>query len=174
MPEAKIALIVAVAEGGVIGHQGGLPWHLSADLRYFKRTTMGHPLVMGRKTWDSIGRPLPGRESVVVTRQAGFAAPGVAVAHDVDAALGWAQTVAQRDGAPAVMVIGGAQIFDAVRPRAQRIYLTEIHARFPGDVFFAPPDPDRWQEVSRGERLTDERSGLGYTFVVYDRRERGV
>ena len=167
----KIALIVAVASDGVIGHRGGLPWHLSADLRYFKRTTMGRPMVMGRKTWDSIGRPLPGRESIVVSRQPGFLAKGAQVTHDLDAALTLAQRVAAGDGVDEVMVIGGAQIFDAVRSRADRIYLTEVHGRFPGDVSFRAPDPQRWRETSRSERHTDERSGLAYNFVVYDRQE---
>jgi len=166
--------MVAVAQGGVIGHRGGLPWHLSADLRYFKRTTMGRPLVMGRKTWDSIGRPLPGRENIVVTRQPDFAAAGVRVTHDTDEALTLALRVAERDSADEIMVIGGAQIFDAVRPRADRIYLTEIHAPFPGDVFFASPDPARWRETSRSERRSDERSGLDYTFVVHDRHQTDV
>jgi dihydrofolate reductase len=170
----KLALIVAVAEGGVIGLRGSLPWHLSADLRYFKRTTMGHPLVMGRKTWDSIGRPLPGRQSVVITRQVGFAPAGVAVAHDIDTALDRARAAARATGASQVMVIGGAQIFDALRGRAQRIYLTEIHGRFPGDVFFAAPDPARWRETSRSARLTDEGSGLDYTFLVYNRQDTGA
>lgn len=170
----KIALIVAVAEGGVIGRRGGLPWHLSADLRYFKRTTMGRPLVMGRRTWDSIGRPLPGRESIVVTRQPDFATAGVRITHDPDEALALALRIAEGDGADEVMIIGGAQIFDALRPRADRIYLTEIHARFPGDVFFAAPDPARWRETSRSERLSEDRSGLDYTFVVYDRQETGA
>jgi dihydrofolate reductase len=167
----KISFIVAVAQGGVIGHRGGLPWHLSADLRYFKRTTMGRPLVMGRKTWDSIGRPLPGRANIVVTRQPDFFAAGVQVTHDLDEALALARRVAERDGPGELMVIGGAQIFDAVRPRADRIYLTEIHARYSGDVFFEAPAPARWRETSRSARLTDERSGLDYTFVVYDRQE---
>lgn len=167
----KISLIVAVAEGGVIGLDGGLPWHLSADLRYFRRTTMGHPLVMGRKTWDSIGRPLPGRENIVVTRRPDFAPAGVQVSHDLDDALALAGDIARRDGVAELMVIGGAQIFDAVRPRADRIYLTEIHATFPGDVFFGAPDPARWRETSRSERHADERSGLDYTYVVFDRRE---
>jgi dihydrofolate reductase len=167
----KISLIVAVAEGGVIGHKGGLPWHLSADLRYFKRTTMGHPLVMGRKTWDSIGRPLPGRENIVITRRPDFAPAGVHVCHDLDPAVALAEGFAQRDRVDEIMVIGGAQIFDAVLPRADRIYLTEIHATFPGDVFFAAPDLARWRETSRSERHTDERSGLDYTYVVYDRQE---
>ncbi len=166
----KISFIVAVARGGVIGHQGGLPWRLSADLRYFKRTTMGRPLVMGRKTWDSIGRPLPGRENLVVSRQPDFAPLGVRVIHDLDEALALARRIAQADGVDEIMVIGGAQIFDALRPRADRIYLTEIHAPIPGDVFFAPPAPARWSETSRSERLTDARSGLDYTFVVYKRK----
>jgi dihydrofolate reductase len=166
----KISFIVAAARGGVMGHQGGLPWRLSSDLRYFKRTTMGRPMVMGRKTWDSIGRPLPGRENIVVSRQPDFAPVGVRVIHDLDGALSLARRIAEDDGVDEIMVIGGAQIFDALRPRADRIYLTEIHAPIPGDVFFRAPDPTRWAETSRSERLTDARSGLDYTFVVYDRR----
>jgi len=165
----NISFIVAVAQGGVIGHQGGLPWRLSADLRYFKRTTMGRPMIMGRKTWDSIGRPLPGRENIVVSRQPDFAPVGVHVTHDLDEALALARRIAEADGVDEVMVIGGAQIFDALRPRAHRIYLTHIHAPIPGDVFFAAPDPTRWRETSRSERLTDARSGLDYTFAVHDR-----
>lgn len=167
----RVSLIVAVAQGGVIGHQGGLPWHLSEDLKYFKRTTMGRPLVMGRKTWDSIGRPLPGRTNIVVTRQPDFAASGVQVCHDVEAALTLARQVAAEDGVDEIMVIGGAQIFDAVRSLADRIYLTRVHGTFPGDVFFSAPNPARWRESSRSERLSDPKSGLEYTLLVYDRWE---
>ncbi len=163
-------MIVAVAEDGVIGHQGGLPWHLSPDLRHFRRVTMGHPMVMGRLTWDSIGRPLPGRESVVISRQPGFRAEGARVSCGVEDGLALAERLARERGVEEIMVIGGAQLFEAVRPRADRIYLTRIHARFPGDVLFAPVDPDLWELVSSSERLRDDRSGLDYTFLVLDRR----
>ena len=129
-------------------------------------------IVMGRKTWDSIGRPLPGRENIVVTRSPDFNAEGIHVTRALDEALTLAQTLTSGNAIDQIMVIGGAQIFDAVRAQAHRIYLTQIHKPFPGDVFFAPPNPQNWQESSRSERHQDPKSGLEYTYLIYDRPSR--
>lgn len=154
-----VALVVAVADNGVIGAGGGLPWRLPEDLKYFKAVTMGKPIVMGRKTWDSLPRrPLPGRPNLVVTRRHGFAAEGAEVFTDIDAALARADDLsgmAERDD-PAIGVIGGAEIFRLVLPRADRLYLTEIHARPEGDVFFPDFDRSAWREVARDDRPAAE------------------
>lgn len=134
-PPPEIILIAAMAANRVIGREGKIPWHLPEELRYFKATTMGHPLVMGRRTWDSIGRPLPGRRSIVITRNPHFSAPGAERAASIDEALERC-----RD-AEKIFVIGGAEIFAASLPRAYTILLTVINRDIPGDTFF-PPIPD--------------------------------
>jgi dihydrofolate reductase len=140
------AIIVARSRNGVIGRGGGLPWRLPEDLAHFKRTTMGHAMIMGRVTWDSIGRPLPGRRSIVVTRNRAWAAPGAEVAHDLASALALC-------GDGESFLIGGAQLYAqalALAPGAiSRLVVTEIDADFAGDAFFPAPDPARWRESSR-------------------------
>ncbi|MEL0013323.1 MAG: dihydrofolate reductase, partial [Alphaproteobacteria bacterium] len=123
-----LSLIVAVANNGVIGHNGDLPWRIPGDMKFFKATTMGKPIVMGRKTWESLGRALPGRENIVVTRRAGFDAPGASVVESLDAAL------AQVPDADEVMVIGGAEIYALALPHVARVYLTQVHAAPDGDT----------------------------------------
>jgi dihydrofolate reductase len=152
----RVNLIVAWAHNRVIGRAGSLPWHLPEDLRRFKQTTMGHPIVMGRRTWDSIGRPLPGRRSIVVTRNPHWTAAGCERA----ASLG--QALALCEGAPEVFVIGGAQLFAQALPRAQRLILTEIDADFEGDTFFPPIDLAAWRETAR-EHLAP---GAGRPYAV--------
>jgi dihydrofolate reductase len=146
MSSPRITLIVARARNGVIGRDGALPWRLPEDLAHFKRTTMGRPVVMGRKTWESIGRPLPGRRNIVVSRQAGFVAAGAEVAPSLEAAL------ALCAGEADVFVIGGAQLYAAALARAGRLIVTEIDADFEGDTHFPAPDPRQWRQVGR-ERL---------------------
>ena len=157
-----ISMIVAVAANGVIGVGNKLPWHLSEDLKYFKRVTMGKPIVMGRKTFESIGKPLPGRPNIVVTRNAGWAAEGVHVAHSLEEGLALAEKLAE-DGE--VMVIGGAEIFNAAAPLAQRLYYTEVKRDYLGDAFFPKPDPAVWREVSREEHDGDP----AYAFLLLEK-----
>ena len=148
MTTPRLTLIVARARNGVIGRDGTLPWRLPEDLAYFKRTTMGHPIVMGRRTWESIGRPLPGRRSIVVSRQAGFVAAGAEVVPSLDAALSLCA------GAEEAFVIGGAHLYRAALPRASRLIVTEIDADFEGDTFWLAPDPAHWQETARDPEFT--------------------
>ncbi|TNF35149.1 MAG: dihydrofolate reductase [Gammaproteobacteria bacterium] len=144
----RVALIVGMAENGVIGRDNTLPWHLPADLQYFKRMTLGKPIIMGRKTFESIGRPLPGRTNIVLTRQPGFAPAGVVVAANLDEALRLGQAQAARDGADEVMVIGGAAVYAEALPVADRLYITRVHLSPEGDARFPEPDPRQWQRLS--------------------------
>jgi len=157
-----LSLIAARARNGVIGRDNALPWHLPEDLKYFKATTLGHPILMGRKTYDSIGRPLPGRTSIVITRNPEWRADGCIVVPSIDTAL---QAVADRDE---VFVIGGSELYAQTLPRADRLYLTEIDADFAGDAWFPQLDPAEWQELSR-ETHADDGRGFGFAFVVYQR-----
>jgi len=166
---AELAVIVAAADNDVIGREGDLPWHLSADLKHFKHLTMGKPLVMGRKTYESIGRPLPGRTSIVVTRDSGWSAPGVLVAHDPDSAVALAGEVADADGAGEVMVIGGAELYAQLLPRASRLYLTRVHLSAEGDTTLPPISWDQWREVAREEHGPAAGAPCGYSFLVYSR-----
>ncbi|MBI2312538.1 MAG: dihydrofolate reductase [Betaproteobacteria bacterium] len=161
--QPRISIIVAVARNGVIGRDNKLPWHLPADLKYFKALTLGHHLVMGRKTFESIGKALPGRTSVVVTRQPGYRAPGVIVAGSVEQAL--AACAADTE----VFVIGGAELFAQILERANRLYFTEIQRDFVGDVLLPEFDRSQWREVSRERHRVDGPGGLEYHFVVYER-----
>jgi dihydrofolate reductase len=165
----KISLIVAVAENGVIGRNGALPWHVPSDLKTFRRLTIGKPVVMGRKTYDSIGKPLPGRDNIVVTRDAGFSAGGTERAASVDDALDIARRKATERGVDEIMVIGGAEIFALTLPLADRIYLTRIHARPDGDVTFPEPDPGIWREVSRSPLPPDARDDATATLLILER-----
>lgn len=159
-----IALIVAVAENDVIGRSGQLPWHLPDDLKRFKALTMGKPMLMGRRTFESIGRPLPGRASLVLTRAADWVAPdGVTVVHSLEEAL------ERTRGAPELAVIGGAEVFRLALPRALRVDLTRVHARVDGDTFFPPLDPREWREVERIEHPADARHAWAMTFSVLER-----
>lgn len=158
----RISLVAALARNRVIGRDGALPWHLPEDLRHFKALTLGHPVVMGRRTWESIGRPLPGRRNVVITRQDGYAATGAEVFRDLDSAL---QALA---GAAEVFVIGGGEVYAAALPLADRLHLTELHAEVPGDALFPRFDPDDWVQASREPHAA--HGGMRYDFVVYDRR----
>ncbi|SDM32700.1 dihydrofolate reductase [Maricaulis salignorans] len=145
-----ICLIVARGRNGVIGTQGDLPWRLSSDLKHFKAVTSGKPIVMGRKTWDSLPRrPLPGRLNIVVSRQAGFTAEGGEVAGDLDTALVIAITQAQADSVGEVFVIGGAQIYAAALGHAHRLYITEVEADPAGDAVFPTLEAGQWSEISR-------------------------
>lgn len=160
-----VALIVAMAENGVIGRDGGLPWRLSGDLRYFKSVTMGKPIIMGRKTFESIGRPLPGRPNLVVSRNPDFSAEGVEVFGTLEAAVARAETLVEDD----VMVIGGAGLYSAALAIAGRIYLTEVHAAVDGDVTFPAFDRSGWAETSRERHPAGEKDEFDHSFVVLER-----
>jgi len=160
----KLSLIVAMSDNRVIGREGGLPWHLSADLRRFKRLTMGHYLLMGRKTFESIGRPLPGRTSVVITRQSDYQVPeGVLLARSLDEAL---QMVRNEDE---VFVIGGGEIYEQTLPLAGRLYVTHVHAVVDGDTYFPPFDQDAWQVVEQSRHEPDEKNAYPYSFITLER-----
>ena len=162
-----VALVVAVAENGIIGQNGQLPWgRLPADLRHFKQLTLGHPVVMGRKTFDSIGKALPGRPNIVVTRQSGWSAPGCEAAASV---LGALERARQLD-ADTVCIIGGGEIYRAALPAADVVYLTEIHHAFEGDASFAPLSPTEWREETRERHEADEKHAYAYSFVTLRRR----
>ncbi len=161
----KISLIAAMAAHRVIGRDNRLPWHLPADLKRFKRLTMGHALIMGRKTFESIGRPLPGRSTIVVTRQAGYAPPGVQIAHSVREALALA-ALADEDE---VFIAGGAEIFQETLPVADRLYLTLIEKELEGDTFFPDFDPSEWRLVEKERHEPDAEVPYAYTFQTLDR-----
>ncbi len=165
-----VAFIVACAENGVIGLAGGMPWHLSGDLKFFKAQTLGKPVVMGRKTYDSIGRPLPGRPNLVITRAPDFRPEGVEVFRDVEAALARAQALAAESGAEEVMVIGGGQIFEKTLHLARRIYLTVVHARPQGDTLMPELDPAVWKEVRRDAPVSGGEGQPDYSIVILERR----
>lgn len=158
-----LSLIVAAAQNGVIGRDNQLPWHLPDDLRRFKALTLGKPIVMGRKTYDSLGRPLPGRSNIVVSRQAGLAIEGCTVVATLAAAQQAAAASAGADGE--VMVIGGAAIFREALPLAQRIYLTRVQAVVDGDVFLPAIDPASWRETSVMVHPADERHAYSFSYV---------
>ena len=160
-----IALIVAVAENGVIGRDGGLPWRLSGDLRYFKSVTMGKPIIMGRKTYQSIGRPLPGRPNIVVSRNPDFAADGIDVLATLSGAVSQAATLPGDEA----MIIGGAALYADALPIATRIYLTEVHADVEGDVRFPAVDRAEWTEISRERHPVSEKDEFEHSFVVLER-----
>lgn len=168
-PEARLALIAAVAENGVIGRGRDLPWRLKSDMKRFRRLTMGKPVVMGRRTFEAIGRPLPGRTNIVVSRRTGFASDGMIVAASLDDALAIARRQAVNDGVDEVLVIGGEEVYRAALPRADRLYITHVAATPEGDARFPPIDPAVWRAVSREAVAAGDRDSAPTTFVVYDR-----
>ena len=159
----KISIVVAMDTNGVIGKDNELPWHLPADLQHFKKTTMGKPILMGRKTWESIGRPLPGRTNIVITRDSDYRAEGCVVVNSIDAAMAAAGEQEE------VMVIGGAEFYRQVLPRTDTLYLTRINASFEGDTVFPALNPAEWQEVERDDRSADEKNPHDYSFIRLDR-----
>jgi dihydrofolate reductase len=162
----RISLIAAASENNVIGNRGRIPWTLPDDLRHFRKVTEGHPVIMGRKTYESIGHPLPNRRNIVITRQKGFAAGACDVVSSLDEAL----LVADKDGEDDIFVIGGGEIYREALPRAERIYLTRVHAEVPGDAHFPEFHPDHWMEVSAQRHEADTEHAYPYTFLVYERR----
>jgi len=165
-----IAMIAAVGRNGAIGAGGDLPWRLPSDFAFYKRTTMGKPLIMGRKTFESIGRPLPGRTNIVVTRQAGYAPEGVEVFADLDAAIARGRDIAARDGVDEVFINGGGEIYRAAIGRADRLYITHVEAEPEGDTFFPQIDPAVWEGRDVPEVAPGERDSAGFVVRVYERR----
>jgi len=161
----KLTAVVAASDNDVIGRDNALPWHLPADLAYFKRVTMGKPMLMGRKTFESIGRPLPGRRNLVLSRQ-GFSAPGVETVATVEEAC---ERVA---GAPELMVIGGAEVFRLAMPYLDHLHLTRVHTDVEGDVFLPPLAAGEWREVRREDHPADDRNAIAMSFIEMQRVSR--
>ncbi len=157
-----ISMIVARSRNHVIGRDNQMPWKISADLQFFKKVTMGHPVIMGRKTWESIGRPLPGRRNIVVSRNTDLQLTGAEVVHSLDAAL------ATLNEFPRVFVIGGEQLFTQAFPQADRLYITEIDMDVDGgDTFFKVPDPEQWKEI---ERTPASEGEISFSFITLERK----
>lgn len=157
----RIYLVAAVAKNGVIGAGGNLPWRLPEDLRHFKKLTLGHPVIMGRRTWESLGKPLPGRENIVISRKSGFEAPGASVAASLEAAI------ALCAGEPVAFVIGGAEIYAAALPLADGLALTEIQRNYEGDTRFPEWDRKAWRASQKETHTSAE--GVRFDFVLYER-----
>jgi dihydrofolate reductase len=170
MPHPPLVLVAAVARNGVIGADNRLLWRLSSDLKRFKALTMGKPLVMGRKTFESIGRPLPGRDTIVVTHDKAFAAEGTLVAHNLDAALTLAAERAAAMGADAIVIAGGGEIYAQTIDRAGRLAITEVAVEPEGDARFPRIDPALWREVRREQGQRGPRDEADFAFVDYERR----
>lgn len=166
----QIVFVVAVAENGVIGRDNAMPWHLKSDLRRFKAITLNRPVIMGRKTFASIGRPLPGRTNIVVTRDRSFQAPGVVVANSLDAAHDIARGDALRRFVTEIMVVGGAEIFTQWLKKADRLEITEVHARPEGDTLLQPFEPVEWEQVARTSHAKSDGDTADFSYVTYKRR----
>ena len=166
----NIVLVAAVGKNGVIGRAGGMPWRLRSDLQHFKKLTLNKPVVMGRKTFVSIGRPLPQRTNIVITRDANFAAPGIVTAPSFEAALALAREDAGKRGTDEIMVIGGSEVFAAAMPLAARLEITHVHSDTEGDVTFPPIDPKVWREASRTEHPAGPHDEAAFDVAVYVRR----
>ena len=166
----KIVLIAALAENRVVGIDNRLPWHLPEDLKYFKRITTGKAIIMGRKTYESIGRPLPNRTNIVISRNSDFRAEGVKVVASLDAAINLATDVNASNGVQEVMIIGGASIYEAALPEAERLYITHVHAEVEGDAYFPAVNFKLWSEVTREDHEASDNNPYGYSFVVYDKK----
>ena len=172
MSQPRIVLVVAVAANGVIGRDGDLPWRLPSDLKRFKQLTLGKPVLMGRKTWASIGRPLPGRPNVVVTRDPGFSAPGAEVVSSLDAGLAAARREAERLGADEICVIGGGEIYRQVFDRADILHVTHVEAEVEGDTRFPEIDSTRFEKVFEEAIPQGEKDSHAMRFVTWRRRAR--
>lgn len=167
--DVSLVFVVAIADNGVIGRNGRLPWRLKSDMRHFRALTMGRPVVMGRKTFLSIGKPLDGRTNIVVSRDPGFTAAGVVVAPGLDSALEAARGDALRRSTDSIMIIGGAEIFAQALPLADRLELTQVHTRPQGDVVFPPIDLGQWQEVARADHPAGPGDEASFTLLTYRR-----
>ncbi|NVO12669.1 MAG: dihydrofolate reductase [Rhodoplanes sp.] len=169
MTRIALVIVAAVADNGVIGRAGALPWRLKSDLRHFRALTLGHPVVMGRKTFVSIGKPLPGRTTVVVTRDPAFGAPGVAAAPDLGTALAVARADALRRGADAVMLAGGGELYAEAMELADRLEITRVHTRPVGDAAFPGIDPTLWRETARRAGTQGPEDEVPFTVCTFER-----
>ncbi|MEH6888388.1 dihydrofolate reductase [Bacillus sp. JJ864] len=161
-----ISLLVAMDKNRLIGKENQLPWHLPADLAYFKKVTMGHPIIMGRKTFESIGRPLPGRTNIILTRNQNYEMEGCKVIHSIDDVKKMDEHMNEE-----LFVIGGAEIFKEVLPFADRLYITQIEEVFEGDTFFPEINYNEWEEISVTQGVTDEKNPYTYAYHVYGRKK---
>lgn len=168
----NIVFVVAVAENGVIGRNNALPWRISSDLKHFRALTIGKPVLMGRKTFVSIGKPLPGRTNIVVTRERGLSIPGAVVANSLAQALDVAAGDALRRGVSDVMVIGGGEVFRELLPRAKRLEWTQVHAAPGGDAFMPPIAMSEWRETRREFHAAGPKDDHDFTTVTYERDEQ--
>ena len=160
----SISIICAMDQNRLIGKNNALPWHLPADLAFFKQTTMGKPILMGRKTYESIGRPLPGRQNIIITHDDNYRADGCDCCSSIDAALELASQHAE------VMLIGGASLYQQTLDRAQQLYLTRIHAAFDGDAWFPEFTAEQWQQDWREDHNADEKNKYDFSFIRYSRK----
>ena len=165
----RISIVVAVAENGVIGLEGDMPWHLSTDLKRFKDLTLGKPMIMGRKTFMAIGQALPGRTSIVITRDKSWQAEGGVPVHSLQTAFELAEQIAQSDGVDELCIVGGGEIYRQSLDRIDRLYYTHIHADFEGDTTFPEVDWSKWREVERTDFEADERHAVSFSTVIYER-----
>jgi dihydrofolate reductase len=160
----KLSLIVAMAENRTIGLNKEMPWHLSADLKKFKKITMGHPIIMGRKTFESIGKPLPGRKNIIISRNSNYLQEGCEVFNSLDSAL---ESCSKEEE---IFVIGGATLYESILEKSDRLYITEIKKSFAGDTWFPEFDQNQWSEYQREDIDNDVRVDFSYSFVTYDRK----
>ena len=165
-----IALIVAASKNNVIGRNNQLPWHLPGDLQYFKTMTLGKPVIMGRKTFESIGKPLPGRDNIVISRQTNYAADGIKVVSSLEQAIALGQSINLINGIEEVMVIGGAQIYEKSLDLADRVYLTRVHRKVEGDAYFPALDSQLWHEIAREDIAAKEPNPFDFSYLVLERR----
>lgn len=165
----KLALIVAQSENRVIGRNNKLPWHLPEDLKYFKSVTMGKAIIMGRKTYDSIGRPLPGRTNIVVTRDTEYFVEGVEIVHSLEAAMDKAEALSLINGNDEALIIGGSELYRQALSKADRLYLTQVHHQIAGDAYFPGLDSSEWHQVGREDFAADGCNPYDYSFLVLDR-----
>jgi dihydrofolate reductase len=163
--QPQLVAIAAIDENRLIGVNNQLPWHLPADLQHFKALTTGHPILMGRKTFESIGRPLPNRLNIIMTRETQLTVPGCEVANSLEAAL----AIAKKQPSQEIFVIGGAEIYQQLMPYTQRIYLTVVHHAFTGDTFFPAIDMDAWREIGNERHAADANNPYAYSFVTLEK-----
>ncbi len=165
----EISLIAAVAKNGVIGNAGKIPWRLPDDMKHFRETTLHHPVIMGRKTYESIGKPLPERDNIIVTRKERYEAPGCTVVHTLDDAL----DAARQSGAEETFIIGGAELYREAMSVADRLYLTEIKEDFEGDAFFPAVSSLEWKKMSEKRGIVDEKNPHPHAFFVFEKKKTG-
>ncbi|MEI9803477.1 MAG: dihydrofolate reductase [Pseudolabrys sp.] len=165
----KIVLVAAIGENNVIGRDGQLPWRLKSDLKHFRKVTINRPVIMGRKTYVSIGKPLKDRTNIILTSDLGLVAPGCVLATSMDAALGYARKDAEARGVDEIMIIGGGDVFAAMMPQADRLEMTYVHASPDGDALFPAIDPAQWREISRTEHAAGPDDDAAFTVVTLQR-----